>query len=110
MGPFDIETDYGDVVIATRESDGSYQTDINGWDVFAQLSVLTMSIIGLYISASFLWYFTSQYVVTGLFMFVIGLGYWACYRYGTDNSIFCYRKKLTKAQLEQIQRRLRKDL
>jgi len=110
MGPFDLDTDYRDVVIATRENDGDYRTDITGWDVYSRLSVLAMTLIVLYISASFLIYFITPYAISGLILSVIGLGYWACYRYGTSNRLFRYRKKLTKAQLERIQRRLRKDL
>jgi len=107
MGPFDLEADYGDVVIATREADGSYRNRFNGWFIFAQSEVLLFCFIGAYVSGSFLLYFLFPYIGLLVALALIGLGYLSCYRYGTNNRLFCYRKKLTKAQLERIQQRLR---
>lgn len=106
MGP-DLIPDYSDMVIATRKADASSRTKTDGWEVYSHFTVLFLSVIGIIIGGSFVIGIALLHIGLIIPCAVIGLGFWACHRYGTNRSIFDrFRYRTTKAQRERIRRRL----
>jgi hypothetical protein len=102
MGP------YTEVVIATRADDTDNDTTDKGWHIYGQLIVLLYCFIGISISVSYIVYCTWDYIGLIIAGGLVGLGFWACCRLGTDKSMFDrfrYRT-LTLDERIRIKRRL----
>jgi hypothetical protein len=103
MGP-DMDYDYSDMVIATRLSDGKadgkapgLETVIIGWIMLCVAFPITI-LMGL-----FVWHHIGPIAAAG----IIGLGFWACGHYGTNNSLLRRLRYRSRAKhCAKIRRRL----
>lgn len=105
MGPFNDIGPYAGTTITTRKSDVDKETDNEPH--FGQF------VIGLLLLGPALWVvafmglFCWEYIGPISAAGIIGLGFWACARYGTNRSIFDrFRYRTTAAQKDRIRRRL----
>lgn len=94
MGP-----DYQDV------NASAYGPVSKGHAVYAHAVILTMSTITIFIVGYIGLYMFWPYVVPTLIIGLVPLGFWACARYGTNNSLL-HRRPITRNERKIIRRRL----
>ncbi len=100
MGP----CDYSDMVIATRLSDGKGDSKAPGCEtVVIAWIMLCVSFPIVILMGLFVWKYIGLIAGSGL----IGLGFWACGHYGTNNSLWRrLRYRPTASHCAKIRRRL----
>jgi len=100
MGPFD----YSDMVIATRLSDGKAADKPPGFEtVIIGLLVSCVTFPIVILMGLFVWHHIGLSATCGF----IGLGFWACGYYGTNNSLLRRLRYRTRArQCAKIRHRL----
>jgi len=103
MGP------YGEIVIATRDDEAEVEINDRGWHIYGQLVMLLYCFIGFFSGVTVIVYLTWNHIGLIIGVAIIGLGFWTCQHYGTNNSLFDrfrYRR-LSPDERARIGRRLK---
>lgn len=102
-----IGPDYSDMIIATKKTDGDYRTKADGWEVYSHFTILFLAVIGTVLGGTVVIGIIREVIGWLIAGTVIGLGFWACYHYGTSRSVFDrWRYRTTPEQRSKIKRRL----